>query len=178
MLIKMNRKHDMQKYRQIIESIRFHMPSATIFTDIIVGFTEETEEQFENTRKAMEEFKFNMAYVARYSPRPGAASSRWQDDIPQNLKRERLQILTDELMKHSKIYNEQQLLNKEHTVLVIGKEKKTGYLTGLTEGKIIVRILDKANESLVGQFVQVKITAVTELSTQGKLVHQEAPVEL
>ncbi|MCA1761205.1 MAG: MiaB/RimO family radical SAM methylthiotransferase, partial [Bacteroidales bacterium] len=63
-LIRMNRKHNMEKYRQIVHSIRRIMPNATLFTDIIVGFTGETEEQFENTRKAMEEFKFNMAYTA------------------------------------------------------------------------------------------------------------------
>src|SRR5690606_12619821 len=58
-LMHMNRKHNMEKYRHIVQTIRRLIPQATLFTDIIVGFTGETEEQFENTRLAMEEFKFN-----------------------------------------------------------------------------------------------------------------------
>ncbi len=72
-----------------------------MFTDIIVGFTGETDEQFENTRKAMESIHFNMAYIAVYSPRPGAASARWDDDIPMQLKKQRLHILTEELTRHT-----------------------------------------------------------------------------
>ncbi len=88
-LMRMNRKHAMDKYRHIVHTIRRLIPQATLFTDIIVGFTGETEEQFENTRKAMEEFKYNMAYIAQYSVRPGAASSRWEDDIPKAVKKKK-----------------------------------------------------------------------------------------
>ena len=56
-----------------------------------------TDAQFEETRRAMREFRFNMAYIAAYSPRPGAASSRWADDVPAAVKKERVQILSDEL---------------------------------------------------------------------------------
>lgn len=80
-LIKMNRKHGMDRYRDIANYLRKTIPEATLFTDIIVGFTGETDEQFENTLKAAAEFKFNMAYIAKYSPRPGAASYRWDDTV-------------------------------------------------------------------------------------------------
>ncbi|MBE0639226.1 MAG: MiaB/RimO family radical SAM methylthiotransferase, partial [Bacteroidales bacterium] len=80
-LISMNRKHSVEKYREIVATIRRLIPQATLFTDIIVGFTGETDEQFENTRKIMDEFSYNMAYIAQYSQRPGAASSRWIDDV-------------------------------------------------------------------------------------------------
>jgi tRNA-2-methylthio-N6-dimethylallyladenosine synthase len=84
----------MLKYREIVSTIRRLIPEATLFTDIIVGFTGETEKEFENTMKIMEEFKYNMAYIAQYSPRPGATSSRWDDDVPKDIKKERFHRLT------------------------------------------------------------------------------------
>ena len=82
MLIHMNRNHSVADYRRTYQHIKKHIPEATLFTDIIVGFTGETDEQYENTKKAFEEFRFNMAYIARYSPRPGATSSRWSFPSP------------------------------------------------------------------------------------------------
>lgn len=137
-LMRMNRKHNMEKYRHIVETIRRVIPQATLFTDIIVGFTGETEEQFENTRLAMEEFKFNMSYTAIYSPRPGATSSRWDDDIPAEEKKRRLHILTNELRKHNLKFNKT-MVGKTVKVLVRGTDRKEGFLSALTEGKLIVR---------------------------------------
>jgi tRNA-2-methylthio-N6-dimethylallyladenosine synthase len=171
-LIKMNRKHNMKKYREIVESIRRLLPDATLFTDIIVGFTGETEEQFENTRKAMEEFKFNMSYTAMYSPRPGATSHRWEDDILQDEKKRRLHVLTEELRKHNREYN-RQLEGKTQRVLVRGTDRKKGYLPSLTEGKLIVRFPSE-NENLIGQFADVKITGSSDFSLEGELLKVEA----
>ncbi len=171
MLKRMHRTHDLAQYRHIVQTIRRLIPEATLFTDIIVGFTGETEEEFENTRKAMEEFKYNMAYIAQYSPRPGAASHEWPDDIPVQTKKERYHKLTDELMKHSLEYNKG-LIGKTFKVLVRGNDRKAGYLSALTEGKIIVRFAsDKKN--LIGQYVQVKITSAAPFSTEGVMVEND-----
>ena len=175
-LMRMNRKHNMEKYRHIVETIRRVIPQATLFTDIIVGFTGETEEQFENTRRAMEEFKFNMSYTAIYSPRPGATSHRWEDDIPHEEKKRRLHILTEELRKHNIPYNES-MIGKAMRVLVRGADRKEGYLSSLTEGKLIVRFAS-VDESLIGQFVDVKITAATDFSMEGELVEVKESVAI
>jgi tRNA-2-methylthio-N6-dimethylallyladenosine synthase len=167
-LVRMNRQHSLEKYRSIILSIKKYIPEATIFTDIIVGFTGETEEEHEKTRQIMEEFKYNMAYIAMYSPRPGAASSRWADDIPLEVKKARFHALTDELKTHSLEYN-RQMIGKTYKALVRGKDKKEGYLSALTEGKIIVRFASD-NESLIGSFVYLKIDSVIHFSTEGSLV--------
>ncbi|MBU2557747.1 MAG: MiaB/RimO family radical SAM methylthiotransferase [Bacteroidetes bacterium] len=167
-LMRMNRKHAMDKYRHIVHTIRRLIPQATLFTDIIVGFTGETQEQFENTRKAMEEFKYNMAYIAQYSVRPGAASSRWEDDVPKAVKKERYHLLTEELTKHSLVYN-QQLIGKTVQVLVRGRDRKEGYLSGYTEGKLVIRFAG-TQEHLIGQIVAVKINSVMALSLEGELV--------
>ncbi len=167
-LMRMNRKHNMEKYHHIVETIRRVIPQATLFTDIIVGFTGETDEQFENTRRAMEEFKFNMSYTAIYSPRPGATSHRWDDDVPHEEKKRRLHLLTEELRKHNIPYNKS-LIGKTQRVLVRGTDRKEGYLSSLTEGKLIVRFASD-DENLVGKFVDVKITAATDFSMEGELV--------
>ncbi|MBN2612709.1 MAG: MiaB/RimO family radical SAM methylthiotransferase [Bacteroidales bacterium] len=167
-LMKMNRKYSVNDYRKIITVIRKLLPQATIFTDIIVGFTGETDEQFENTRKAMEEFKYNMAYIAKYSPRPGAASSRWDDDIPNEVKTRRLHILTNELTRHTIVYN-QSLVGKKLKVLVTGRDRKNEYLSALTEGRIVLRFASD-NDSLTGNFAEVLIESATDFALQGKLV--------
>ena len=168
MLDRMNRKHTIDDYRHIIHTIRRLIPEATIFTDIIVGFTGETEEEFENSRKAMEEFKYNMAYIAQYSVRPGAVASTWADDVPKETKKKRYHILTDELMKHSLVYN-QGLVGKTLKVIVNGTDRNKAYLTGYTEGKIVIRF--KSNDkSLIGKIVNVEVTSATPLSIEGNLV--------
>jgi len=164
-LIRMNRNHNIERYRDIVNYIRMKIPSATLFTDIIVGFTGETHEQFENTRLIMEEFKFNMAYIAMYSPRPGATSSRWEDDISRDIKKERLQVLTDELIKHNRVFN-RNLVGGNTRVLVVGKDRKKGYLKALTEGKLIVRF-PSDDDSFIGQFKDVQISSAADFSLEG-----------
>ena len=166
MLQRMNRHHNMERYRHIIQTIRRVLPTATIFTDIIVGFTHESEEEFENTRKAMEEFKYNMAYIAQYSVREGAVASRWDDDVPKEVKRQRYHRLTEELMKHSLVYN-QALVGTTVKMLVEDYDRKGGFLTGHTEGKIVIRFASN-DESLIGKIVDVEVTSASALSIEGK----------
>ncbi|MGA2642899.1 MAG: MiaB/RimO family radical SAM methylthiotransferase, partial [Spirochaetia bacterium] len=108
-LVRMNRSYQMDDYRKTVAKVREILPDATLFTDIIVGFSGETEEQFENTRRAMGEFRFNMAYVAMYSPRPGAASAHWADDVPHGEKARRLRVLNEELTRTSSDYNQRMI---------------------------------------------------------------------
>ena len=168
LLIAMNRKHGLEKYRQSVSTIRRLIPEATLFTDIIVGFTGETDEQFNATRAAMKEFDFNMAYIAKYSPRPGALSHRWFDSVPLEVKKDRHQVLTQDLKLTSRNYNDS-MLDKTYRVLVRTTAKHDGYLAGLTEGKINVRFLSK-NTDLIGQIVNVKIKSAIAFSVEGDLV--------
>ncbi len=168
-LIKMNRRHSMEKYRRIVNDIRELIPQATLFTDIIVGFTGEGETEFQNTVTAFEEFKFNMAYIAMYSPRPGAASFRWEDEVSANDKKDRLHRLSEVLKSCSLEYNES-LKGQIVRVLVNGTDRKTGFSTGLTEGKINVR-LDRNDATLMGKIVNVKITSAVPLSISGEVVN-------
>jgi tRNA-2-methylthio-N6-dimethylallyladenosine synthase len=167
-LIKMNRNHNMDKYRDLIHQIRTILPEASVSTDFIVGFTGETEEQFERSAQAMHEFRYQMAYISPYSPRPGAASSRWEDDVPHQEKKRRFRILTEILEETSLAYN-QQFIGKKIRVLVERLDRKEGYLSGRTEGKILVRFASY-NQSLIGQFVHLHITSAVPYSMEGDLV--------
>lgn len=166
-LIKMNRRHSMDKYRRIVADIRELIPQATLFTDIIVGFSSEGEPEFQNTMAAMEEFGFNMAYIAMYSPRPGAASYRWENEVSSDDKKDRLHRSTEILKITSRQYNET-MLGKTLRVLVNGTDRKTGFSTGSSEGKLIVR-LDRFDASLMGKIVDVKITSAADFSMSGEL---------
>jgi tRNA-2-methylthio-N6-dimethylallyladenosine synthase len=175
-LIRMNRKHSISDYSRIVDSIRRILPGATLFTDIIVGFTGETDEQFENTRKAMENIGFNMAYIAIYSPRPGAASSRWDDDIPMALKKHRLHVLTEELTRYTLPYNKS-LIGSRFRVLVTGHDRKPGYMSGITEGRIVVRF-PASQTALPGNFVWLQITGAAPYSAEGELVGDLIPSQV
>ncbi len=167
-LSRMNRNHSLNNYREIVQTVHRIIPEATLFTDIIVGFTGETDEQFANTVKAMEEFMFNMAYIARYSPRPGATSSKWNDDIPHETKKKRLHVLSDLLQKHSLEHN-RAMVGRNYKVLVIQKDRKEGYLSGITEGRIIVRFASDRMD-LVGKFADVKINSAADFAVEGELI--------
>ncbi len=168
MLKRMNRKYDIERYRSVIHSIRTILPTATIFTDIIVGFTGETLEEFENTRRAVKEFKYNMAFIAMYSPRPGAKSSEWVDDVPKDEKSRRYSVLSDDLKSVSSLYTAS-MVGKEFRILVNGHDRLEGYLSGLTEGKIAVRFRSN-NEALIGSFINVTITKSSDFSAEGEMV--------
>lgn len=161
-LIRMNRNYRVTDYRRVVHDIRELLPEATLFTDIIVGFSGETDEQFGRTRAAMEEFAYNMAYIAMYSPRPGAASSRWSDDIPATEKKRRLAELT-EVLKRSAGAANQAMIGRELTVLVDGNDRKPGYLSARTEGRIPVR-LAASPDLQIGRFARVRIDSAQPLS--------------
>ena len=174
-LIRMNRNHSVKRYRSIVEKIRETIPQATLFTDIIVGFTGETEEQFERTREAMREFQYNMAYVAMYSPRPGAASARWNDDVPTETKKRRLEELSRELKTGSYRYN-RTLLGTTVRALVEKPDRKPGYLSARTEGKLPIRFAAD-DHNLIGRFVDLTVTDCAELSLEGTLVGERATAQ-
>ena len=169
LLRRMNRNHSIEDYLKIVEDIRELLPTATIFTDIIVGFSGETDEQFENTADLMLKVGFNMAYVAKYSPRVGARSSRWEDDITPQQKSDRL-VRLSEVLKRTSFAHNQIMVGKTYRVLVDGKDKRVeGALTGRTEGKLPIRILD-AGEDVIGSFLDIEVTSASQLSLSGRPV--------
>lgn len=169
LLFRMNRNHSIEKYRNIVSSIKTLLPRASLFTDIIVGFCGESEEQFQNTREAMLSFQYNMAYIAMYSPRPGATSYHWKDTVPLEIKKQRYRELSMVLQKTASEKNKP-YIGKKIPVLVEHAGRKQGLIQARTEGKIPVMLKNESSlpdEGLEGKFITAEITGQKSLSLLG-----------
>ena len=156
-LKRMNRRYSIETYMEKLDMARRIMPDITVSTDIIVGFCGETEEEFEHTRQAVARGKFDLAFIAQYSPRPGAvAEKRFEDTVPKATKKERDVVLTADLAVVA-LENNQKLVGKVVPVLVESKSRKSGKMLGRTEGLKSVEF-ESSDESLIGQFVDIEIT--------------------
>lgn len=133
-------------------------------TDVIVGFPGETEEQFMNTYKLLEETRFDVVHVAAYSPRPGTAASRLPDDVPREEKERRRRII-EELQEDIAGQINRQLLGE--TVEVLVEEKRKGKWKGRTRTHKLVFFQDDGDWQ--GKLAQVKITWAGPWSMQGEL---------
>jgi len=178
LLFRMNRNYGMERYKTVVDHIRQILPAhTTLFTDIIVGFSGETREQFANTKAAMLDFGYQMAFIAAYSPRPGAASSRWEDDIELEEKKLRLQELTDVLHQTSLAYNKT-MIGVTMPLLVDMADPKGKFVQTRNEGRIQVRVpLPEGVDAqkLVGTFVDARIESVRPLSMEARLVSDPRP---
>ena len=164
----MRRPYSIEKFRQIIEKLRVIRPDIYISTDIIVGFPGETDDDFEATRSAFEAIGFDMAYIFKYSVRPGTSAEPEGDPISKETKEARNQVLLD-ILSRSSLARNQSLVGTTQEVLLEGKAKRGDTMfIGRTRGyrKVIV----PASERLVGELVDVRITDVTVSSLNGELI--------
>ena len=164
----MRRPYTIKRFRKIIEKIRTVRPDVYISTDVIVGFPGETEEDFELTRRHFEEIGFDMAYLFKYSVRPGTTAEPLGDPISKEVKEKRNQILLDVLSKRSLRRNEE-LINTIEEVLFEGPAKKgEDMFLGRTRGNRVVLV--KASPRLIGQFAKVRFERATASTLFGELV--------
>lgn len=164
----MRRPYSIEKFRDIIEKLRTLRPDIHISTDIIVGFPGETDEDFEATRSAFEAIGFDMAYIFKYSVRPGTTAEPEGDPISKDTKEARNQILLD-ILSRSSLARNKSLIGTTQEILLEGKAKRGDNMyQGRTRGyrKVIV----PASERLIGELVAVNITDVSVNSLTGELV--------
>ncbi|MBI2411097.1 MAG: tRNA (N6-isopentenyl adenosine(37)-C2)-methylthiotransferase MiaB [Candidatus Kerfeldbacteria bacterium] len=155
-LKRMNRRYTVEHYMEVLDMARSKIPTMTVSTDIIVGFCGETPEQFEKTIEAMERGRYDLAFIAQYSPRPGAvAEKRFEDTVSKEEKVRRDKTLT-EVLKRTALENNQRLVGKIIPVLVENASRKSGMMLGRSEGLKSVEFA--GDESLIGQFIDMKIT--------------------
>ena len=174
-LKKMNRKHTVDDYLEIIDLVRKYKPDIAISSDFIVGFPGETEEDHKATLKLIKKVQFSNSYSFKYSPRPGTPSSLLENSICDEIKTQRLNEI-QKLLKDSQLLFNQDKVNKLMNVLIIGKNKKNQYYGKspynqsifiennyinhnhfkITTGDLIkVRIKNSFQNSLVGQPVSI-----------------------
>jgi tRNA-2-methylthio-N6-dimethylallyladenosine synthase len=163
-LKRMVRGYTVDQYRRLVARIRERIPGVSLATDVIVGFPGETEEQFKNTYRFLEEIRFDVVHVAAYSPRPGIAASRLPDDVPQDEK-ERRRRLIEELQEDIAGEINQQLLGE--TVEILVEEKHGGKWKGRTRTHKLVFFGDDGDWR--GKLAPVKLAWAGPWSMQGEL---------
>jgi tRNA-2-methylthio-N6-dimethylallyladenosine synthase len=170
----MARGYTQEKYRRIIDMIRSYMPDASISADAIVGFPGETEEQFENTLKLLEEISFDMLNTAAYSPRPGTPAAVWENQLSEEVKSDRLQRL-NHLVSIKAAERSQRYLGRIEEVLVEEQNAKDPtQVMGRTRGNRLTFFTGDINQ-LKGQLVQVKITESRAFSLSGEAISVPQP---
>ena len=167
-LARMNRGYTAEHYFNIVQKLRAAMPEISITTDIIAGFPGETEEQFQKTYDLMEKIEFDYAFTFKYSPRDGTKAADFTDQIPENVRLERLQKLIHLQEKITlKKYQEQIGKTKEIYVSQVSKKNKNEVSGKSRDFKITVF---PGSEDLIGQFVKVKIADAVGWTLKGEMI--------
>ena len=149
-LKRMNRRYTTEDFRKIVNLLRDTYEDVILTTDIIVGFPEESEEEFEETFNFLKEIKFYKMHIFKYSPRRGTKAANMKGQIPGNIKEERSKKLIELSNKNQKEYNEK-YTGKELEVLF--EEEKNGVYKGHTKNYILVEA--KSNEDLENKIEKV-----------------------
>ena len=172
-LKRMNRPYTMGEYKNLVKKIRATFKKyrkglereIAISTDIIVGFPGETKKQFENTVKLFKEIKFDMAYIAKFSPRPGTAAAKLKDNVSPKEKERRYKILT-EILKETALEKNKKYIGR--TIEVLIEAEQGGYLRGKTRNHKTIKFIGPKN--LIGQFVKIKVTDALPWGLKGNLI--------
>lgn len=167
-LKKMSRKYTRERYLELASKIKQTIPNAVLTTDIIVGFPGETDEQFEETLSLVREVGYDFAYTFIYSPREGTPAAVMEDNVPMEVKKERLQRLNKAVQEYSYEAHER-MKGQVVEVLVEGESKNNeAVLSGRTRGNKLVHF--EGSKDLIGTFVQVEITDAKSWYIKGELV--------
>ena len=166
-LQRMNRKYDFAKYIDILDYIREKMPDITITSDIIVGFPGESEEDFEDTLKALRRARFDMIYSFQYSPRKGTPAADMEYQIPQDVKSERFDRLLATQNEIS-LESNKKLEGKTIRVLCDGPSKNNkNVYSGRNDGGKIVFF--DGDESQIGRFLNIEIERADTFALYGSV---------
>ena len=166
-LQKMKRGHVVEDYKAIIRKLRAVRPDICLSSDFIIGFPGETDEEFEETMSFIDEIGFDLSFSFIYSARPGTPAAEFPDDVPQEVKKARLERFQNRI---NEMANEiaHKMIGTTQTVLVEGQSKKNPLqMQGRTENNRVVNFI--GHPRLTGQFVDVLITEALPNSLRGKM---------
>ncbi len=163
-LKRMNRPYSISEYKKSVTRIVKEIPETSLSTDIIIGFPGESRKAFDNTVLLFKEIGFDMAYISKYSPRPGTAAFNMKDDVSRQEKEERFKELTA-VLEGTALKKNEKLIGKDVDVLV---QKKIGnLLSGKTRGYKTVKFT--GSNKLVGSFVKIKIEKALPWGLKGSI---------
>ncbi|MBC7002629.1 tRNA (N6-isopentenyl adenosine(37)-C2)-methylthiotransferase MiaB [Photobacterium sp. BZF1] len=175
-LANMKRPHTAIEYKSKIRKLRKARPDITISSDFIVGFPGESDQDFQDTMKLIRDVDFDISFSFIFSARPGTPAADYPCDLSEQVKKERLYELQQQINTQAMRFS-RQMLGTEQRILVEGPSKKNVMeLRGRTENNRVVNF--EGSPELIGQFVDVKITDVFTNSLRGDLVRTEAEMDL
>ncbi len=170
----MKRGHTVLEYKQKIRRLREQRPDISLSSDFIVGFPGETDKDFEDTLKLIEELQFDQSFSFIFSPRPGTPAANLPDDLPLEVKKQRLARLQALVNRQAEAIS-QGMVNSVQRVLVEGPSKKNPrQLAARTENNRVVNF--DGPQRLVGQFVDVLITEALSHSLRGRVLTDDADI--
>jgi len=165
-LRRMARGYTVEQYKEVFDRLKSKIPNITFTTDLIVGFPQETDEEFRDTIALVDYCKFDGAFSFMYSPREGTPAARMDGQIDAAVKKERLHELNEHINHWAK-ENNQKYLHKTVKVLCEGRSKKNAAVySGYSEENKLVNFTGQ--EGLENQIVEVEITEVRSFSLNGK----------
>lgn len=168
-LQQMNRLHTREEYMTLIDNILERIPDCAISQDMIAGFPTETEEDHQDTLSLMEYVKYDFGFMFAYSERPGTLAARkLEDDVPEEVKKRRLNEIIALQLKHS-LYRTKQHLGKTEEVLIEGPSKKSANQWMGRNSQNTVVVFEKEHYK-VGDYVDVFIEDCTSATLLGKAV--------
>ncbi len=164
----MGRRYTVEKFKAIYDRFKLLIPNCTFSTDIIVGFPNETDEQFQDTMDLLDYCQFDNVFSFIYSPRVGTPAANMEDSVPLEVKEERLQLLNAKINHYTRERN-QLWLNKTVKVLVDGLSKKNDQVySGYTEENKLVNFVGKNVQ--IADIVEVKINQTKSWTLDGEKV--------
>jgi len=166
-LAAMKRNYTAMEYRSIIRRLRVARPDISLSSDFIVGFPGETDADFEQTMKLVEEVRFDGSFSFIYSPRPGTPAANLRDDTPYEAKLARLQRLQARVQEHYEQYSAAMVGTRQRVLVEGASRKDATELAARTDNNRIVNFAGPA--SLAGRYVEVDITAALPHSLRGRL---------
>lgn len=170
-LRRMWRGYTVERYMSVIEKLRAKIPGIAIATDVIVGFPGETEEQFRNTLKLMEQVEFDQAFMFAFSPRPNTLAATFPDQVPEPVKKRRLRELIALQNEIQQRKNERELGRIEEVLVEGPSEKNPKKLSGRTRTNKTV--VFEGSPELKGKFVHVRTTKAYLWGFEGELLGVE-----
>ena len=165
----MKRGHSALEYKSKIKKIRQARPDITISSDFIVGFPGETEADFQATMQLIEDIRFDQSFSFIYSPRPGTPASAMPDDVPMEIKKQRLSQLQARINEYAADYSQQMLGSIQQVLVYATSKKDSNELAGRTENNRIVNF-DPQGQDLIGKIIPLKITQAYTNSLRGELL--------
>jgi tRNA-i(6)A37 thiotransferase enzyme miaB len=166
----MNRRYDRETYAKIVEKVRKMVPDVTITSDFIAGFPGETEEQFEETLTAIDEFELDYSNVAAYSPREKTVAAKWVDKyIPEDIKDIRFQRLNDKV-KENCLKSNLKYVGRDMEVLVESFYEHKGKMINSGKTRNFKTVHIPCEKDLTGEFVNVKISGAKTWYLKGEII--------